>query len=289
LNKLILGTVQFGLNYGIANQTGKVSESDSKNMLQICRTNNIRMLDTAINYGDSEKCLGALGVKTFKIVTKLPSIPHNCINIKKWVEGQFNESLKRLGVKSVYGFLLHDSDQLLGPHGASLWEAMESLKESGKVKKIGVSIYSPNELDEIFHLYNFGLIQAPFNLVDRRILKSGWMDLLNKNNIELHTRSSFLQGLLLMAKSEIPLKFSPWNLLWNKWQQWQKENDISAVEACLRFPMSFSQIDHVIVGSDSVSQLKQIISSTSFKNVIEFPDLESDDEALINPFNWVNL
>jgi aryl-alcohol dehydrogenase-like predicted oxidoreductase len=289
LSRLILGTVQFGMSYGIANHTGKVSNNQSRGMLNLCRDNNIGMIDTAIAYGESEKCLGELGVNSFKIVTKLPSVPYNCKDVSIWVEDQFNESLLRLGVNSVYGLLLHRSEQLLEKNGQAIYKAMQSLKESGKVEKVGISIYSPNELDKIFHLYDLDLIQSPFNLIDQRLFKTGWMDRLHNKNIEIHTRSVFLQGLLLMAQADIPIKFSQWSSIWTKWYKWLNENDILAVDACLAYPMSFSQINRVVVGADNISQLKQIIKAVSIKSPIKFPNLENGDEALINPSNWSKL
>ena len=289
MSRLILGTVQFGMSYGIANHTGKVSNNQSRGMLNLCRDNNIGMIDTAIAYGESEKCLGELGVNSFKIVTKLPSVPYNCKDVSIWVEDQFNESLLRLGVNSVYGLLLHRSEQLLEKNGQAIYKAMQSLKESGKVEKVGISIYSPNELDKIFHLYDLDLIQSPFNLIDQRLFKTGWMDRLHNKNIEIHTRSVFLQGLLLMAQADIPIKFSQWSSIWTKWYKWLNENDILAVDACLAYPMSFSQINRVVVGADNISQLKQIIKAVSIKSPIKFPNLENGDEALINPSNWSKL
>ena len=289
MSRLILGTVQFGMSYGIANHTGKVSNNQSRGMLNLCRDNNIGMIDTAIAYGESEKCLGELGVNSFKIVTKLPSVPYNCKDVSIWVEDQFNESLLRLGVNSVYGLLLHRSEQLLEKNGQAIYKAMQSLKESGKVEKVGISIYSPNELDKIFHLYDLDLIQSPFNLIDQRLFKTGWMDRLHNKNIEINTRSVFLQGLLLMAQADIPIKFSQWSSIWTKWYKWLNENDILAVDACLAYPMSFSQINRVVVGADNISQLKQIIKAVSIKSPIKFPNLENGDEALINPSNWSKL
>jgi aryl-alcohol dehydrogenase-like predicted oxidoreductase len=289
LSRLALGTVQFGLSYGIANKTGKVNAKESNRMIKLCRGNNIDMLDTAIAYGDSEKHLGELGLNNFKIVTKLPSVPSNCKDIKKWVENQLQDSLLRLGVSSVYGFLLHSSEQLLGRNGVILYNAIQSLKDSGKVEKIGVSIYSPNELDKFIPLYEFDLIQAPFNIVDRRLLNTGWLDRLKNNGIEIHARSVFLQGLLLIEHVDIPIKFSPWNDLWIKWQKWLTDYDISALEACLAYPMSFSQIDRVVIGADSARQLEQILNIAKTTSIVHFPEVSNNNETLINPSNWVNL
>jgi len=289
VNRLALGTVQFGMPYGIANQAGQVTRPEAKAMLQLASTNGIDTLDTAITYGESEICLGEVGTQGFKLVTKLPAVANDCADVSGWVEQQVNASLSRLDVTAVYGLLLHRSEQLLGPNGAELYRVLQALKDNGQVQKVGVSIYSLGELEALTPLYDFDIVQAPFNLVDRRLYSSGWLQRLKDDGVEVHTRSAFLQGLLLMTQANIPDKFSPWGGLWQKWHRWLADYDGSAVQACLAFPLSFSEIDRVVVGADSVSQLAQIVSATKSKPISELPDLQCEDENLINPAKWPTL
>lgn len=289
MNRLALGTVQFGLRYGIANQTGQVSRLAAKAMLQLAANQRIDTLDTAIAYGDSEICLGQVGTQGFKLITKLPALPDVCTDVGAWVEQQMADSLARLGVTAVYGLLLHRSLQLLGPNGFSLNRALQKLKDQGKVKKIGVSIYSPSELELLMPKFRLDLVQAPFNLVDQRLHDTGWMQRLKDSGAEVHTRSVFLQGLLLMAQAHIPSNFSPWHALWNRWHRWLSCHDISSVEACLAFPLSYPEIDRVVVGADNLKQLEQIISAANRQPINDLPDLQSEDENLINPANWTKL
>jgi aryl-alcohol dehydrogenase-like predicted oxidoreductase len=287
--KLALGTVQFGLPYGIANQAGQVSRSEAKAMLQLAVANGIDTLDTAIAYGDSEKCLGEVGTQGFNVVTKLPALPDGCADVSDWVEQQVNASLSRLGVSEVYGLLLHRSDQLIGLNGLALYKALQTLKDNGQVKKVGVSIYSPSELAVLMPRYRFDLVQAPFSLVDQRLNSSGWMQRLKDDDVEIHTRSAFLQGLLLMNQAEVPSKFSPWDTLWQTWHRWLADGDVSAVQACLAFPLSFPEIDRVVVGADSQSQLVQIVNAANSRQKNILPDLQCEDENLINPALWSTL
>jgi aryl-alcohol dehydrogenase-like predicted oxidoreductase len=286
MNKLALGTVQFGLPYGIANQTGQITRLEAKSILQLASTSGIDILDTAIAYGDSETCLGALGVQDFKLVTKLPALPNNCADVNAWVKQQVRASITRLGVTGLYGLLLHRSEQLIGPNGTALYQALQSLKDNGQVQKIGVSIYSPSELEKLTQQYRFDLVQAPFNLVDRGLFNTGWLQRLKDNDVEIHARSVFLQGLLLMDKITRPAKFTQWNGLWDKWNQWLADHDVSAIQACLAFPLSFPEIDKVVVGADNVKQLAQIIRYAKQKSPIDFPKLQCADENLINPAHW---
>lgn len=289
MNRLALGTVQFGLPYGIANRAGQVTRPEAKAMLQLVAANGIDTLDTAIAYGDSETCLGEVGTQGFKVVTKLPAVPDDCADVSVWIKQQVSASLARLGVTEVYGLLLHRPEQLLGANGASLYRALQGLKDSGKVQKLGVSIYSPSELDTLMPQYCFDLVQAPFNLVDRRLCRTGWLQRLKGSGVEVHTRSAFLQGLLLMTKTDMPAKFAPWSDLWHRWQRWLAEHDASSVQACLAFPLSFPEIDRVVVGADSLSQLAQSLSATNSLPIRELPDLQCEDENLINPAKWPTL
>jgi aryl-alcohol dehydrogenase-like predicted oxidoreductase len=287
--RLALGTVQFGLPYGVANKSGQVSRAEAKLMVRLASENGIDTLDTAMAYGESEKYLGEIGVENFKVVTKLSGMPNGCLDINNWIHEQVSSSLVRLGVGQVYGLLLHKSEYLLGPNARELYRALDSLKKKGLVKKIGISIYSPNELEALKNDFSFDLIQAPFNLIDQRLLHSGWMQKLKDNGVEIHTRSAFLQGLLLMNEMDIPPKFSPWKHLWKKWHDWLTENNVSALQGSLAFPLSFPEIARVVVGADSHQQLKEIINATSNLLNTDLPNLLSVDENLINPVNWSKL
>ncbi|RTY34219.1 aldo/keto reductase [Chlorobium phaeovibrioides] len=287
--RIALGTVQFGLDYGIANQSGQVTRSVARQMLQLAAAEGIDTLDTAINYGESESCLGEIGTEGFRIVTKLPAVSSDCCDIAGWINDQVSASLSRLGSRSLYGLLLHRSDQLLGSEGRAIYDALQGLKASGLVEKIGVSIYDPHELDLLIPKFHFDLVQAPFNLVDRRLSESGWLSRLKLEGVEIHTRSAFLQGLLLMQQEAIPSKFAQWSGLLSKWHTWLSDNQVSVVQACLAFPLAFSEIDRVVIGADSVAQLEQIIAATKLAVPVTFPDLCCSDENLINPSRWIHL
>ncbi len=286
MSRLAIGTAQFGLSYGIANQSGQVNRSEARGMLQYASENGIDTIDTAIAYGESEQCLGEIGTQSFKLVTKLPALDVNCSNVGDWVQSQVEESLKRLNTQTLYGLLLHKPKQLISSQGTLLFKALHDLKESGVVYKIGISVYSPEELDLLIPKYKFDLVQAPFNLVDRRLRKTNWLDRLKQDGIEIHTRSVFLQGILLMSADSIPPKFEPWKHLWSSWHEWLETHDESALQACLSFPLSTPEIDKIVVGADNLRQLSQIITATGGAPIGDLPNLECDDEHLINPATW---
>ena len=289
-NRLALGTVQFGLDYGVANEAGQVAFEEVHHVMDLAKANEIDVLDTAIAYGTSEEVLGKVGVDWFRVVTKLPPLAENQNNVAQWVTKQVRESLDRLGQKKLYGLLLHRSEDLSASQSGQLIQALADLKDVGIVQKIGVSIYSPYELEMVCKKINIDLVQAPLNVVDRRMETSGWLDRLKSDGVEIHTRSVFLQGLLLMERSKIPMKFSRWSNMWNIWQENLRELGVSPLEACLSYPLSLDQVDQVIVGVDGAKHLQDIISAAS--SVDHVPDTSfmlSNDKNLINPYNWNHL
>jgi aryl-alcohol dehydrogenase-like predicted oxidoreductase len=284
--RLALGTVQFGMPYGIANQAGQVHLDEVRAILDVASANAIDTIDTAIAYGNSEACLGACCISGFNVVTKLPLIPENATDIEGWITEQVEASLKRLRISSLYGLLLHRSWQF---QKASVRVALERLKESGTVQKIGVSIYSPDELYNIFSSGSIDIIQAPLNVVDRRLVESGWLQRMHYHGIEIHTRSAFLQGLLLMPRKSIPERFSVWNHIWDTWQDWRISMNMTAVEACLGYALSLPEVNKVVVGVETAAQIGELIEASRKTMKVEFPDIASTDEQLINPSFWTSL
>ena len=284
--KLALGTVQFGLNYGIANNHGQVSFKEAPKIIQYAKQSGIDTLDTAIAYGDSEYRLGKIGIQDWKVVTKLPAIPSGCNDISKWINEAVSTSLERLKLNSLYGILLHWPQQLLDNDGVKIYLALKQVKEAGLTQKIGISIYDPKELDKFCSKHHFDIIQAPFNILDNRLINSGWIYHLADMETELHVRSIFLQGLLLMKPNERPNKFNRWSSIWSIYDDWLTQTKITSLQACLRYALSFPEISKVIIGVDSLNQLMDILKEAKGP-APEISELfKTHDSDLLNPSNW---
>lgn len=287
--KLALGTVQFGSIYGVANTSGRVTLQESRDILQHAHASGMDTLDTAIVYGESEVVLGQLGIGQWKVITKLPAVPEGCDDVAKWVQDQIFQSRTRLGVVQLDGVLLHRPSQLLGRVGPALYNALQSIKAEGLTRRIGVSIYEPSELDALMDSYSLDLVQAPMNILDRRIVDSGWAKRLHEAGVDLHVRSAFLQGLLLMPSDQRPIRFNRWNDIWSAWDNWLLNEGVSPIQACLRYFNDIPQIERVVIGVDSTGQLNQILDAYEGKlfTLPDFPALK--DDRLINPSTWNNL
>jgi aryl-alcohol dehydrogenase-like predicted oxidoreductase len=289
-NKLVIGTAQFGAEYGVANENGKVCLFEVERILSRAYGHGAKFLDTAIGYGDCEATLGKIGVGKFHVITKLPPIPRNITDLNVWMVEQVEMSLERLKINRAYGLLLHRSEDLTGETGNVVAEALRGLKSSGLAEKIGVSIYDPSELDSITQILIPDLVQAPLNLIDRRLESSDWLARLKKMGTEVHTRSSFLQGLLLMPRSSIPSQFKRWAGLWDLWAESLQTQNVSPLSACLSYTLAQSQVDRVVVGVDSLAQLEELIDAAMQPPVAyDFDFMSSDDEQLINPSRWSEL
>ena len=287
MNKIALGTVQFGCNYGILNVSGKTAFLEARKIIKLAKKSSIDLVDTAISYGDSEKTLGKIGILDFKIVSKLPPLLNYNQNINSIIEEMVEGILQRLKIKSLYGLLLHRPKDIIGTNGTKIIEALSSLKKNGKINKIGISIYDPSEIQEVIDILNIDIIQCPLNVIDRRIEKSGWLKKLQSKNIEIHTRSTFLQGLLIAQENKIPHKFKRWSHLFDRWFLKLKKSNLNPIHACLSYPLSLPEIDRVIIGVENVNQLETIINFTKADILTnDFSFMISNDKLLINPNNW---
>lgn len=285
-NRLALGTVQFGLPYGVANKYGRVSREEAARILDDAWSAGLDTIDTAIEYGDSEQRLGEFGIGRWHVVSKLPPMPESCTNVAGWVEESVTGSLSRLKIKKLRGLLLHRSQELLGAPGQTLYAALDALKTQGLVDKIGVSIYDPQELDPLWPHFRFDLVQAPFNILDRRLVTTGWLTRLKQAGAEVHVRSVFLQGLLFMHSASRPSYFQRWQPLWGQWHQWLADKKLMPLQACLCFVLAHPEIDRVIVGVDSLKHLQDILAVTETTGIEPPANLISADLDLINPSKW---
>ena len=289
--KISLGTVQFGMDYGINSTGGQVKSSEVIDVLDYAQQCGINLLDTAPSYGNSEQVLGDSNIQNFKIVTKTRHFGQAKISDKDvtLLISDLNQSLKLLKKKSVYGVLVHNANDLFKPGADKIFRQLELLKEQGLTSKIGVSVYSYEQLEIILNNFDIDLVQLPFNILDRRLVDSGMFKMLKNKGVEIHARSIFLQGLLLMDTQNRASKFDHWKGLWKIWHEWLNDSQITALEATIRYAISMPEISKVLVGVNAKDQLEEIIiaSNGGLPNVPK--ELFVNDADLLNPVNWGRL
>ena len=250
INKLGLGTVQWGLPYGVANQHGITTPETVTALLGEAGQYGIAVLDTASLYGKSEAVLGMNPLEGFKVVTKTPRF--TTLHISDIEANQlgatFQQSLNLLKCKKTYALLIHHADNLLVPGGDKLLAAMRQLKEKGLIEKIGVSVYDSTQVDALLKKFTPDLIQLPLNVMDQRMLASGHLELLKNKGVEIHVRSVFLQGLLLMPLSNISAFFEPIRPLLTHWHAAALTQGLTANQAALNFVKNLPYIDTALAG-----------------------------------------
>jgi aryl-alcohol dehydrogenase-like predicted oxidoreductase len=279
MNKLALGTVQFGLDYGISNTSGQVSLEEAKKVLKLARKYDIDTLDTASSYGNSEKVLGEIGVNDFQIITKTTSLQLGVVNVLQ----AFHQSLTDLNATSVGGLLIHNIEEVKDKQFDSLYKELNKLKQDKLINKIGFSTYTPDQVDFLLGNFDFDLIQVPFNVFDTRLIDGGQLQALKNKKIEIHARSVFLQGLLLDFRY-LGDYFSKWTNLFNSYQEIVKDNDLSLLEYALNFVLKTSELDKVIVGVDNINQLTDIVNAS--KSDVDLKEFSINDVSLLNPGLW---
>ena len=279
MRKIALGTVQFGLDYGITNHSGQVTKDEVKNILDYAKYKDIDTLDTAARYGNSEQVLGEIGVNNYRIITKTTPLKNGVDGVIKG----FHQSLDNLNVGQVDGLLIHNIDDVKDRRFGDLFHKLNELKEEGLINKIGFSTYTPDQVDFLLENFDFDLIQVPFNIFDTRLIEGGQLQSLKKRNIEIHARSIFLQGVLLDFDN-LSSYFSRWKKQFDEYQGTVEKSGLSLLEYALNFTLNVQEIDEILVGVNSEDQLREIVSSV--KGQGDLSAYPICDKNLLNPSNW---
>ena len=286
MNKLIIGTANFGLNYGQGILKKKVDTEEIKKIILFCKKKKINFLDTAFSY-KNERYLKSQKLNKWNIITKI-SIKNfkNEKNIDKKINLLINKTINIFKVKNLYGVLFHDIKEIEKKSGKKFYSILEKLKKDKKIKKIGVSVYNPKDIDKILKNYKFDIIQCPLSIFDRRFINTGYLKKMKKKGIEVHIRSIFLQGLLLMQHKLMPKKFNRWNKIWNKWSAWNIKNKTTKLETCVNFINQIANIDKVVVGITNKKQLQDILKYFKERKKNNYSLQFCKDINLLDPRKW---
>ena len=281
--KLILGTVQFGLNYGVNNQSGQVSKESVETILSLASNKGIKVLDTSSAYGTSEKVLGEVlneNDMKFRIISKYPRSSRSVKTI-------FEESLYTLNQKKLYGYLIHHFDFFRKKQ--EIWRDFLLLKEEGKVTKIGFSLYNVDELKFLLDRdIAFDILQFPYNIFDRQFEK--FFPLLKERNVETHVRSVFLQGLFFKPLKNLEGKLLPLRKYVESLHSYCKVHCLKIEELALGYVYSSEYTNGVLIGVDTIEQLESNIKNLGYnispKDIDFVRSIEIKEKELLSPVNW---
>ena len=287
--KLIIGTAQWGLDYGISNRSGKTNKEEVASILNTANKYGINTLDTASAYGDAEKIIGKLSKDNSKIITKI-GIGDQALNSEQSkinIRNRIANSYANVGSRILEGVLIHDPNNLEASKDNYKWDLLKEMKEEGYTRKIGISVYNPIQAEKLAIMYKPDIIQMPFNAFDKKATNLGTLRRLKDDGVEIHARSIFLQGLLLMDIQNINEYFTPWMAQIKEWHKYCFNNGLTLLEGAIANVMEEENIEKFTVGIEDTSQLEQIIEATK-KTVGSYYEVCSTtgDEGLINPSRW---
>ncbi len=286
--KIGLGTVQFGMEYGLGASRGQVRPEEVRSLLDVARRFEIGLLDTARAYGSAEEVLGKNlhGSEDFQIVTKIA--PQRGKPSYEIARSSFSASLSALGVNRVYGVLAHHAKDLLVPGGHELWRFLRDQREAGRVQRVGASVYTSEEIDLLLERFDIEIIQVPLSVFDQRLIKSGHLARLKDRGVEIHARSLFLQGLVLKDVADVPSYFGAAKGVLRAWEKDIHAAGASKVSGALAFAESLGLIDYAILGVTSTAELVANVEALAETDKISmrFGLYSIDDEAILMPGNW---
>jgi len=284
-NKIIIGSAQFGSNYGEFNTNGPVLLKEARSIINFALENGCKIIDTASDYYKSEEIIGKIGVKGLKIITKIRLPKKETTSKENYLETSINKTLKITKTPKLDCLLFRNPTDLIDKSNYSIWITAQGLKKNKLIDKIGITIYSPKELDIVLEKITPDVVQIPFNIFDHRIRKSGWLDELYKNKIEIHARSVFLQGLLLQESEDLGHKFKKYNVIWKKYRKWLHKNNINSLDLCISHVRLEEKISKFLIGVENKKQLIQIINSRLITK--KLPEWMSElSENLVSPNLW---
>lgn len=289
--RLVLGTVQFGLPYGVSQGGATVPPAEVRLILDAARRTGIRTLDTAAGYGASECLIGSLEeADAFEIVTKTLSARTTETEAADLaaIDSAFRASLDKLKRGRVSALLVHNAGDLSGRGGAALWAQLERYRQDGLAGKIGVSVYDAAEAESLMERFPIEIVQLPLNVLDQRPLQSGALERLASSGIVVHARSALLQGLLLMQPDELPPSLRPARQALERWRAAYMAADVSPLAAALGFVLSVPGVSAMVFGVHSRDHLEQCIAATQQPVSLPWEALACDNPLVIDPRRWAS-
>lgn len=291
--KLCLGTVQFGLDYGINNPIGKPSQALSFAMLDEALRQGITMIDTATAYGTAEEILGEYGINKHyvQVISKLKPnlISEDCSNIESIVEEQIQASLVRTGLSELDGYLLHTPENY---YNKKIINGLRLCKEKGLIRHFGVSIYETEHALDVVRDGLVDYIQIPYSVFDQRVDQTEFFKLAKENKVTVFARSAFLQGLILMDEENIPAHLDVAKEYLRKFDQIINKYGFTRIQAAFLFSYTHPGIDYLVFGVDKMEQLKENIELS--RRQFDFADCRQElsecfcnvNKSIIFPSLW---
>lgn len=279
--QLALGTVQFGIAYGIAGRGEAVPEAEVRAILEGAADQGVTTLDTAAAYGDIETRLARLAAGLpLRFVSKVPAIDETLdpAAAARAALAAARQSRERLG-PALRGLITHRAQDLQGARGEAVWRLLAPWARDEGIT-LGASCYAPAEAEALARQPGVALCQVPGNAFDQRVVHAALA------GVEVHLRSAFLQGLLLMDPARAAERLPGAAEALNRWHAWAAARDLSPLEAALSVVKSFDTVSTVVVGVDNLAQWREIAAAWRVGRPLPAPELAVDRSGVIDPRLW---
>lgn len=282
-SRLVLGTAQWGMDYGIVGSP-RMAEGEIETVLGEAAEIGVELLDTAPAYGRSEPLIGRL-LETTPMKGVVTKISVDAVTPED-VGKSCRDSIRRLNLPCLYGLLVHRTGSLLGSNGKEIWKSLEALRAEGCTMRLGASVYEPEELARLLSLFPFDLVQLPLNVLDQRMIRSGLLERTKDLGVEVHARSVFLQGTLLLEPCRLPGSLAPLAPYANAFRNRAAKAGLSPLAAALAFAMERPEVDRVVVGIDSFDHFSEVVQAVSTCKPFDAQGLDVTETPLIDPRRW---
>ena len=284
--ELVLGTANFGNNYGVLNKESGLGNREIESILRTCKKLDIKRIDTAVSYGDSQKILGEFNAgRDFQVSTKISGEVQDLSALKRIVEATFT-TLRTDYIETLF---FHSIDTVRLPTFGEMIEYLESQFSQKRIGKIGVSVYSESEILDCMKRYpGFGTFQINENILDRRKIKSVALLNLASAGIHLGVRSIFLQGLLLANSHAIQRLPKELGIASKIFQKNLKELDLDPLDACLTYAKKIPWASSITVGVQSRIELLEISRAFSQHHEIDFEKFDVGNDFVVDPRRWAS-
>ncbi|HTI67023.1 MAG TPA: aldo/keto reductase [Caulobacteraceae bacterium] len=283
--KLGLGTAQFGLDYGVSNSRGRLSDGEAATVMQVAAMAGVGLVDTAADYGDAESLLGRILPRPnpFRLVTKTAPVS---LGVDA-VEARARASLQKLGASSADALLVRCGADLLGADGTALWNRLKRLKDEGLFAKIGVAAQADDDHLGLACRFKPDLMQLPASLLDQRLIQGGVLGEIAARGIEVHLRSIFLQGLLFLPRDGLPAGLAGAGPRLSRIRRTLAEAGADPLQAALTFALSRPEASAVVVGVTSAAELRAVLAAAAAPAPdLDWGALALDHAVALDPERW---
>jgi aryl-alcohol dehydrogenase-like predicted oxidoreductase len=286
MSQIILGTANFGREYGVANKGKLFSSEEAMGLIRWAQTIGINHFDTALAYGVSNEILGAYLDQSLGPIVDTKLDEKSCQS-RDLIVNTVKETMKKLRVNQLSVLYLHNEELLMGSLAPEISIGLKEVLKLGLAKKIGVSVYSEAAVIACKKvLPELSVFQVPENICDRRLISSMSIQKLAENGNSFMIRSIFLQGLLLMEPTLIPQELELAKVNVRELNNFANKNSLSVMNLCVAYANSISWASGIVIGVASLNQLKEIRASSSALPAGWEAAISTLPAEIVDPRNW---